>query len=139
MGHPYTITQVCMCNTKSCVVSNDKIKQQRSRIINMRYFWIRDQNILKTLSLHEKQDKKILQTILRSIIIQSVINLYVLYTYTQIKCHGQSRSYYLSRTWKGMLIQRIPRWNNSARLYPFPEYHDSVEIDPGHRPRIDGP
>ena len=38
-----------------------------------------------------------------------------------------------------VLIHRIPRWNNSARCFPFPIYHDTGETQSGHRPQIDGP
>ena len=40
--------------------------------MNMRYFWIYVQKPLKAFSLHENQDKNILQTILQNIILQNI-------------------------------------------------------------------
>ena len=43
MGHPHPITQVCTDNTTAAGIVNGTIKQQLSRAMNMRYFWICDQ------------------------------------------------------------------------------------------------
>ena len=49
MGHTQSITQVCTDNTTAAGISNDTIKQQQLRAINMRYFWIRDQKTKQNL------------------------------------------------------------------------------------------
>ena len=45
MFHPQPITQVCTDNTTAAGIIDDTVNQQRSRAMNMRYFWIRDQNL----------------------------------------------------------------------------------------------
>ena len=47
MVHPHPITKVCTGNKTASEISNNTIKQQRSRATNMRYFCIRDQKTLK--------------------------------------------------------------------------------------------
>ena len=71
--------------------------------MNMQYFWICDQKPSKTFSLHEKQDKKILQNILRNITLKSIINVYFLSIHRQIKRHVQSRLSYLRGSWLEMI------------------------------------
>ena len=139
MVHPQTITQVWTDNTTSAGISKYKIKKQQPRAINMRYFWICNQKTWKTFSLHGTQDKEILPTILQSIILQSIVNVYVLYIYRQIKHHTQSRLSYSIWTCKDVSIKKIPIWNNYARRYPFTKYHNSGETEPGNGPRKDVP
>ena len=64
LGHPHPIKKVFKENiTSSCIVKYTT-KQQRSRAMNMQYFCIRDQKMLKTFSLHGNQGKKILLIII---------------------------------------------------------------------------
>ena len=68
MIHTHTIPQLCTDNTTASGIENGTIKKQQSRAINIHYFGICDQQILKKNSLHENQDSKILQDILQNII-----------------------------------------------------------------------
>ena len=47
MGHAQPIAQVCTDNTTAAVIANETINHQRSHAMNMRYFWICDQNIFR--------------------------------------------------------------------------------------------
>ena len=85
MGHPHPITQVCTDNITATGITKNTTKQQQSRATNMRYFGIRDEKTFKNLSFHGNQDNKILQTILRSIILKKIINVYALSIYRNIK------------------------------------------------------
>jgi hypothetical protein len=42
MGHPQPATPVQTDNSMACGIANDNIKQQRSRAIDMRFYWVRD-------------------------------------------------------------------------------------------------
>jgi hypothetical protein len=42
MGWPQPATPVQMDNSTACGIANDNIKQQRSRSIDMRFYWVRD-------------------------------------------------------------------------------------------------
>jgi len=42
MGHPQPATPVTTDNSTACGIANDTIKQQRSRAIDMRFYWVRD-------------------------------------------------------------------------------------------------
>jgi hypothetical protein len=42
MGHPQPATPVQTDNSTACGIANDNIKQQRSRAIDMRFYWVRD-------------------------------------------------------------------------------------------------
>jgi hypothetical protein len=42
MGWPQPATPVQTDNSTACGIANDNIKQQRSRSINMRFYWVRD-------------------------------------------------------------------------------------------------
>jgi len=43
MGHPQPPTPIHVDNTTAVGIANDTVKKQRSRAMDMRYFWIRDQ------------------------------------------------------------------------------------------------
>ena len=47
MGHPQPIEKIIPYNKTSAGISNNKIKQLRSRATNMLYFWISDKNNFK--------------------------------------------------------------------------------------------
>ena len=64
MSHPQPITQLLIEDTTYVGIFNDIIKQHKSRLMNMQYFWICDTKILNFFLLHESLDKKILPTIL---------------------------------------------------------------------------
>ena len=138
VGNSHPITQVCTDNITTTGVANYKMKQQPSRAMNMWYFLIRNQKPLKTFSFHGNQYKKILQSILRSITLQNIINVYILSNYRHKKRHRRSRSSYLSRPCKGVLIQKIPIWKNSARHSPFTEYWISEVCPPLERASFEG-
>jgi predicted transposase YdaD len=42
MGYPQPPTPVQTDNSTACGIANDNIKQQRSRAIDMRFYWVRD-------------------------------------------------------------------------------------------------
>jgi predicted transposase YdaD len=42
MGYPQPPTPVQTDNSMACGIANDNIKQQRSRAIDMRFYWVRD-------------------------------------------------------------------------------------------------
>ena len=42
MGYPQPATPVQTANSTACGIANDNVKQQRSRAINMRFYWVRD-------------------------------------------------------------------------------------------------
>jgi hypothetical protein len=42
MGHPQPATPVQTNNSTVCSIANNNIKQQRSRTIDMRFYWIKD-------------------------------------------------------------------------------------------------
>jgi hypothetical protein len=42
MGHPQPATPFQTDNSTTCGIANDNIKQQRSRAIDMRFYWVRD-------------------------------------------------------------------------------------------------
>ena len=42
MGHPQPPTPVQVDNSTACGIANDNIKQQRSKAIDMRFYWVRD-------------------------------------------------------------------------------------------------
>ena len=42
MGHPQPPTPVQVDNSTACGIANDNIKLQRSRAIDMRFYWVRD-------------------------------------------------------------------------------------------------
>ena len=138
MVHPHPITEGFTYNTTASVNKNT-INQQQSRAMNMRCFWIRDQKILKNFLVAWKSGQKTLQTILLIIVLQNIINMYVLSIYRQIKRHCRSFLSYLRRLCKGVLIHRILIWKNSTRHYPFLNIKNSEETGPGHEPRTDGP
>ena len=47
MGHPQPPTDVWVDNTTTHGIANSTVKRQRSRAINMRYFWVIDQVLEK--------------------------------------------------------------------------------------------
>ena len=130
MFHSHPITQVFTDNTTAAGIANNTIKQHRQWKNEYAIFLDSWPKNLKKSSLHGNQDNKILQTILWSTILKIIINVYVLYIYIQIKCQGQYRSSYLRRPWKGVLIQWIPRWKNSARLPLLPEWRGPYQDTP---------
>ena len=71
MVHPHTSTQLFTDNTTSYRIDNGKIKQHQPRAMNTQYLWIRDQKTLKKKPLYGKQDKKMLMTIFKSIILKN--------------------------------------------------------------------
>ena len=46
IGHPNPITKLFMENMAADVITNNTMKQQKTRAMNMQYFWIRDQKTL---------------------------------------------------------------------------------------------
>jgi len=42
MGHPQPSTPIQVDNSTACGIANDNIRQQRSRAIDMRFYWVRD-------------------------------------------------------------------------------------------------
>ena len=138
MVHPQPITQLCTYSTTANVPTNDTIKQQQSRTMNMCYFWIRDQNIFKNFLIAWKSGQEnIAYYFTKHHSVKHHKGGGVLYIPRQIKRHRQSCLYYLSRPCKSVLIQRIPIWNNSSIHSPFLEYHELGE--PGNRQRIEVP
>ena len=47
MGHPIPKTDIWVDNTTTVGIANSTVKQQRSRAMNMRYFWVIDQVNMK--------------------------------------------------------------------------------------------
>ena len=58
MIHPQTSAKLFMDNTTSSVIVNDTIKQQKSRAMNMRYFWICDPKTFKNFFIAWKSGQE---------------------------------------------------------------------------------
>jgi hypothetical protein len=57
MGYPQPATSVQTDNSTACGIANDNIKQQRSRAIDMRFYWVRDRVRQGQFHIHWKLGK----------------------------------------------------------------------------------
>jgi Reverse transcriptase (RNA-dependent DNA polymerase) len=57
MGYPQPATPVQTDNSTTCGIANDNIKQQRSRAIDMRFYWVRDRVRQGQFNIHWKPGK----------------------------------------------------------------------------------
>jgi hypothetical protein len=54
MGHPQATTSVQTDNSTASGIANDTIKQQRSKAMDMRLYWVRDRVKQKHFHMHWK-------------------------------------------------------------------------------------
>jgi hypothetical protein len=81
MGYPQPATPVQTDNSTACGIANDNIKQQRSRAIDMRFYWVHDRVRQGQFNIHWKPGK---------------VNLADYYTKHHSAAHHQKvRPYYL--------------------------------------------
>jgi hypothetical protein len=57
MGYPQPATPLQTDNSTACGITNNNIKQQRSRAIDMRFYWVRDQVRQGQFNIHWKPGK----------------------------------------------------------------------------------
>jgi hypothetical protein len=57
MGYPQPATPVQTDNSTACGIANDNIKQQRSRAIDMRFYWVQDRVRQGQFDIHWKPGK----------------------------------------------------------------------------------
>jgi hypothetical protein len=57
MGYPQPPTLVQTDNSTACSIANDNIKQQQSRAIDMRFYWVRDRVRQGQFHIHWKPEK----------------------------------------------------------------------------------
>jgi hypothetical protein len=62
MGYPQPASPVQTDNSTACSIANDNIKQQQSRAIDMRFYWVRDRVCQGQFNIHWKPAKSILPT-----------------------------------------------------------------------------
>jgi hypothetical protein len=81
MGYPQPAAPVQTDNSTACSIANDNIKQQQSRAIDMRFYWVRDQVRQGQFDIHWKPGKVNLADYYTK---HHIIKKCARYTYTRI-------------------------------------------------------
>ena len=75
LGHPQPPTPIHVDNTTVTGIVNNTIKRQRSRSMEMRYFWLLDGEAQKYFAFHHHPGQENLEIITQSHILQKTHNM----------------------------------------------------------------
>ena len=77
LGHKQPLTPIHVDNSTTVGIDNNTIKRQKSRSMEMRYFWLLDGSIQKIFDFSYNQDRKTLLIIQANIILGVIIRKFV--------------------------------------------------------------